>query len=335
MDKRYQVFVSSTYEDLKEERKEVIQALLELDCIPAGMELFPASNEEQWSLIKRVIDNSDYYLLIIGGRYGSMNEEGKSYTHMEYEYATSIGKPTIAFLPQYPDKIPSGKCETTKSSQKKLENFKKLISHGRMVKFWVDPINLGSLVSRSIIMLIKNFPAKGWVRAETITNEQILNELFLLQKENKKLQKEIECYTTTSPIGSEQLQQGNDLFEIDCFYYYNNETIKHSIKLKFTWNQIFYQISPYLIAPCHDILFKAAFDPLITNAISESNRLFNKELISAFISDTSFNQIKVQLRSLGLINIYSDLSSTKKTEEYWKLTKYGDNEMTKLLAIKK
>ncbi len=50
-EKRFQVFVSSTFQDLVEERREVIQALLELDCIPAGMELFPATNEDQWALI--------------------------------------------------------------------------------------------------------------------------------------------------------------------------------------------------------------------------------------------------------------------------------------------
>jgi len=71
MDKRYQVFVSSTYEDLREERQEVIQALLELDCIPAGMELFPAADEDQWTLIRKVIDDCDYYIVIIAGRYGS------------------------------------------------------------------------------------------------------------------------------------------------------------------------------------------------------------------------------------------------------------------------
>ena len=55
MDKRYQVFVSSTYVDLTDERQAVIQTLLEMDCIPAGMELFPASDDEQWSLIKRAL----------------------------------------------------------------------------------------------------------------------------------------------------------------------------------------------------------------------------------------------------------------------------------------
>ena len=62
MDKRYQVFVSSTYEDLQAERREVMQALLALDCIPTGMELFPAADEESWTLIKRFIAGCDYYL---------------------------------------------------------------------------------------------------------------------------------------------------------------------------------------------------------------------------------------------------------------------------------
>ena len=66
MEKRYQVFISSTFRDLELERQEVMHALLELDCIPSGMELFPAANETQWNLIKKVIDDCDYYVLVIG-----------------------------------------------------------------------------------------------------------------------------------------------------------------------------------------------------------------------------------------------------------------------------
>jgi len=99
MDKKYQVFVSSTFRDLQDERKQVIQALLELDCIPCGMELFQASDDDQWTLIKRVIDDCDYYLVVIAGRYGSM-KDGVSYTEREYDYAVSQNKPVIAFLHQ-------------------------------------------------------------------------------------------------------------------------------------------------------------------------------------------------------------------------------------------
>jgi hypothetical protein len=68
METKHQVFVSSTYRDLEEERRSVIHALLELDCIPSGMELFPATDEDAWSLIKEVIDGCDYYILVIGGK---------------------------------------------------------------------------------------------------------------------------------------------------------------------------------------------------------------------------------------------------------------------------
>ena len=84
---RHQVFLSSTFTDLKEERAEVIQAIWELDCIPTGMEAFLASNESQWSMITGVIDTCDYYILIIGGRYGTLTEDGISYTEREYNYA--------------------------------------------------------------------------------------------------------------------------------------------------------------------------------------------------------------------------------------------------------
>ena len=78
-EKKYQVFVSSTYEDLVEERKEVVQAILECGCIPAGMELFPGSSRSQWEVIKQVIDDSDYYVMILAGKYGSegIDEDGK------------------------------------------------------------------------------------------------------------------------------------------------------------------------------------------------------------------------------------------------------------------
>lgn len=86
--KKFQVFISSTYIDLIEERRKVLDVLLMADCIPAGMEAFVATDNEQFEVIKKVIDLCDYYVLIIGQRYGSINEStGISYTEMEYEYA--------------------------------------------------------------------------------------------------------------------------------------------------------------------------------------------------------------------------------------------------------
>lgn len=55
MNKKYQVFVSSTYEDLIDERKLVSNALLESNCIPAGMELFPAAKKNHGKSLKMLL----------------------------------------------------------------------------------------------------------------------------------------------------------------------------------------------------------------------------------------------------------------------------------------
>lgn len=51
------------------------------------MELFGATGIDQWEYIRNEIDNSDYYLLILAGRYGSLHEDGIGYTELEYDYA--------------------------------------------------------------------------------------------------------------------------------------------------------------------------------------------------------------------------------------------------------
>ena len=96
MNVKYQVFVSSTYEDLRAERDQVVKAILEMGHIPVGMEMFSAADEEQWSLIARTIEEVDYYVVILAHRYGS-TVAGVSYTEKEYDHAVSCGVPTLGF----------------------------------------------------------------------------------------------------------------------------------------------------------------------------------------------------------------------------------------------
>lgn len=90
MDIKYQVFISSTYEDLQEERQKVQEAILSMYQFPIGMEMFSADDSEQWEIIRETIDTSDFYILIIEHRYGSIIKEGKdagmSYTEKEFRW---------------------------------------------------------------------------------------------------------------------------------------------------------------------------------------------------------------------------------------------------------
>src|SRR5207253_1332631 len=169
----YQVFVSSTFADLKDERRAVIQALMEMDCIPAGMELFPAADEEQWAFIRKVIDDCDYYLVVVGGRYGTLTAEGISYTEKEYDYACAKGIKVIAFLHERPDEIPVGRSDIDPSIREKLGAFREKLSTGRLVKFWRSPEQLPGLVALSLAKTIKAYPAVGWVRASNASSPEL------------------------------------------------------------------------------------------------------------------------------------------------------------------
>ena len=120
--KKYQVFVSSTYVDLQDERKAILKQLLELDCIPAGMELFPSTDEDQWTFIQQVIDESAYYIVIVGAKYSSVAEDGLSYTEKEFDYTVSKGIPVLGFVHGKPEAIPQGKCEIDPDRRKKIRS---------------------------------------------------------------------------------------------------------------------------------------------------------------------------------------------------------------------
>lgn len=341
MEKRYQVFVSSTYEDLQEERREVMQALLELDCIPAGMELFPASNDDQWSLIKKVIDDCDYYIVIIGGRYGSTNADGISYTEMEYRYAVETNKPIIAFLHKKPEEIKSKFSEQAPNGKTKLEDFRQLAQQ-KMVKYWTTASELGGVVSRSMIKLINNSPAVGWVKATNLLNETTLLEILDLKKENEALKLSFNQLATIAPAGNDKLAQGDDSVTIEVrLKGFNKKDIRlnKDVGITTTWNELFASVSPYLTIECDE---ESMIEHLLEHLLKVGREAILKVKAELFsdIDDFSlptmnFQKIKIQFKALGLITQSKKNKSIRDSGCYWTLTDYGDFIMTQLIAVKK
>jgi len=344
MDKRYQVFVSSTYEDLRGERQEVMQALLELDCIPSGMELFPAANEDQWTLIKGVIDDCDYYVVVIGGRYGSVGRAGLSYTQMEYEYAVSQGKPVMAFLHKEPGALPANKCEKTQEGREKLEHFRTLAQE-KMCRFWTSAADLGSVVSRSLIKLIKTHPAIGWVRADLLPDQSTAEEILRLRKQIEELEKSLD----SSPAGTELFSQGEETVALDYTYNVYKDPTKtyrpderYRDTLVTTWNSLFAVISPALIDEAPDRLLKEALDGFVAQQCAAALRKqypdFKEYALKEFtLFSEDFNTIKVQFLALRLISnsAKKKARSVSDRNAYWTLTPYGESVMISLRAIRK
>jgi hypothetical protein len=330
MDKRYQVFVSSTYVDLQDERQSVIQTLMEMDCIPAGMELFPAADEEQWEFIKKVIDDCDYYLLIVGGRYGSLSDDGLSFTEKEFDYAVSKGIKIIALLHESPDSLPRSKTEVNNESHKKLLEFRKKVSDGRLVRFWNEPSQLPGEVSLSLNKTIKMFPAVGWVRADSTASPELLAEINELRKENTSLKIHLSDSQPPQNILPElDLADFESSIQLVGQYSvnahdFNVDTSYNRWATSTTWAELFATISPFLI----DKPVESSINQFIAKHYAGAST--NDYRISDFLVNTQIlYTIRIQLVALNLIVVKHYVDTCK-----WELTDKGTRKMLESRVIK-
>ncbi|HEY0167895.1 MAG TPA: DUF4062 domain-containing protein [Jatrophihabitans sp.] len=355
--KRYQVFVSSTYLDLKLERKAVIAALLECDAFPARMELFPAADDDAWTLIKRVIDDSDYYLLVIGGKYGSLDPvDDVGYTEKEYDYAVKQGKPVMAFLHAKPEQIPMVLSESTEAMQAKLSAFREKVRSSKHVKFWDGPDSLAGQVALSFNRFIRSYPAVGWVRADTLTNAQSLQALADAHARIEDLQQQLGAVRTGPPPGTEGLAQGSEEFTLPFLVrgsYKNANGGQTSaaewVFLSVEWNEVFAAIGPSLLQECEESALRDALQSQVgllkymelRDGFQQS--IMNKHtavsantirITSREVDDEDFGTVLVQLMALGLIEKSSRKRSVNDTRSYWSLTPFGQTRVIQLRALK-
>lgn len=346
MERRYQVFISSTYTDLIDERREVIQALLEMDAVPAGMEMFPAANEDQWSLIRGVIDASDYYLVIVGGRYGSTTVEGISYTEMEYDYAIESGIPVMGFVHADPDSIPKGKSEMGAEAAKKLDDFRSKVKT-RMVKPFSTPSELGSVVSRGLIKLIKNNPREGWVRGSNALTPETQTQIAELRAQVAEL-KQLRAETDKrKPLDVEGFAQGDDEVQlgVEVEGYNHDDEDEPSYKRtryiwrpKFptNWNRILEAVGPSLLNEANQVELEKSLSDFAWKLWNQHPKLQP----STIETQTSFKPLPasvedviVQFFTLGIIEHGVKKRAISDRGKYWALTPTGQDQMMRLRAM--
>jgi len=140
------------------------------------MELFPAASTEKWNLIRRVIDECDYYFVIIAGRYGSRGSDGRSYTEMEFDYAIETEKPVIGFYHEDILDLPGSKLEKTDAGKESLLRFTEKVKT-KVCRPWRSPEALGSAVKSAVFHEIEFNPQPGWIRATSQADPALIIKL--------------------------------------------------------------------------------------------------------------------------------------------------------------
>lgn len=213
MEKKYQIFISSTYEDLVNERQEIVQAILRADHIPAGMELFKGGRPQE-EIIEEWIQASDLYILLLGARYGSLRPEGDmSYTEWEYRKAIEMKIPhvVIALSDDYINE--KYDAQNSQLGNPKFQEFRSHIFASELVGLVSNKDQIIGEVSQQLNDLIRKNKTSlvGWVRGDVVdelesakksisnlqnqlnrSNERVIqksNEIISIQRqENIKLQ---------------------------------------------------------------------------------------------------------------------------------------------------
>jgi len=330
MNKKYQVFISSTYEDLKAERKAVEETIIRSGDIPVGMEAFPAADEVQFEFIKTVIDSCDYYVLIIGGRYGSLASEGISFTEKEYHYAVSKNIPVLVFPHGDPESIPVLKSEKSAESAKLLQAFIEKASSGRLRKTWTTIDGLKLAIRESLDYAKATKPRPGWVRGDSIASIETLMEIESLRKANSELKEQIQRETPDlgfEPAGLDTVYdiRGTKTQPVRTEYgdVYGAPSVwstKESLK------KIFSFVGPNMRG---DLIHSALNNRIgIAVQTGPESSLFEPEYIKVDADD--FNSILLQLEALGLIETSRTKTAAKNNADYSRLTAKGINYLMRL-----
>lgn len=297
LNKKYSIFISSTYEDMKLYRQSVHDAVLKDGNFPIAMENFIASNKSQWDVIKQLIKECDYYLLIVGFRYGSIDPESKiSYTQKEYEYALSNGKPILSFfIDESFDTIKDDDLTNINLFKEKIK------TNGKLSKFCTNKNNLSSDIISALHSEMKSSEQSGWIRADAFNS---------LQNKYNKLQNEYNLLL--NPTNFDDCMSLDEKIELYGYMDNFNPWYKNDI-YKNIFITIAHQIFDYFP---EDFLFT-----LITRSIDFPNQIPE---YSITLDESSKIKIRNKFKQLNLIS-FDDITHKGKTTILWKLTEKGKN----------
>jgi hypothetical protein len=147
------IFISSTFEDLKEHRRTVWEMLRKRPDVKVhGMEEFGARAETPLETCMAEVEQADVYVGIVGFRLGSVDRaSGKSFTQLEFERAVELTKRRLIYIAdEKTATFPAIAFEKDTRSQSKLNAFKSTLREQQVIQTFSTPTDLAEKIQRDI-----------------------------------------------------------------------------------------------------------------------------------------------------------------------------------------
>ncbi|PPT54898.1 DUF4062 domain-containing protein [Xanthomonas arboricola] len=317
MSSKFQIFVSSTFRDLHEERDLVIKAILEMGHIPVGMEMFSAADEEQWNIIKKQIDESDYYIVVCAHCYGTCDANGLSYTEKEYDYAISKGIPALGFILDDNVSWPKERSDSEKNIVVRLEAFKEKVKR-KPVSFWKNGEDLYGRCSIALMKAFNAYPREGWVRSSKVQDAAAAKEIVRLSAENADLRQKIKNF-------EEQEKKQSDVKEVMAtlrnskqkIAFYKKGAADWEFGKKVTLYQVFEVVAP-------ELQVEFSLSEIARYIATHINDVPFKELRNTWPTPrNTLRSLLADLAALGCVEPSKRRKPVSDKEEYWSLSPLG------------
>ncbi|MDR1574598.1 MAG: DUF4062 domain-containing protein [Treponema sp.] len=304
---QYHLFVGSTLDDLKNERRELFRIIMELGHVPLTAEYIDPSEKDSRRLLQKTIEECDYFVALSAYRYAA---------ETEYAIAVQKGIPVIALIIDEKARWKASKKETDAEMIQKVAEYQRKLRAGAH-ETWLGTADLCQKAQSVLIREMNLNPRAGWVRGDEAIRPLVANELARLSGENDMLRRQIK-------IGSgemvarlrEQMRKALKLLALNTaplsFYYVSGDNWENT--RQFRYLRIFKLLAPELA---------------LGKTTSEVSRflgtVLNPDLEKTVRKDypTPSNTIKKIMADFELLRLVKCANSGNAGDEIWEITEYG------------
>ncbi|HJF28548.1 MAG TPA: DUF4062 domain-containing protein [Acinetobacter lwoffii] len=296
LDKRYQVFISTSGADMRPERIILSQTLVGMGFFSWGLEQRTPLNT---AFARRQIDDCDYVVILLGSQYGEQSVSGVGYMHLEYIYAVAKQKPIIVFMHEDPDSRDPDLHDSKPELKEKFKEFRQLLQNEADQVFRYRSLrDLEMAVRLNMSQILEHYPVAGWVRPQ---NTQALHDEIdqlktrLAQLEQEMGTREIDPFLSLPKVSMHELLS----FEYRMHAYQDGNFKELKVQKKLTWAQLLQILGSTFINPTPEEFFSKRMNEYLNetgleDAHAEMPRAH--AVARAQINIRALHSIKMQMR---------------------------------------
>lgn len=252
LDKRYQVFISTSGAEMQPERIILSQTLVGMGFFSWGLEQRTPLNT---AFARRQIDDCDYVVILLGSQYGEQSVSGVGYMHLEYIYAVTKQKPIIVFMHEDPASRDPSLHDTKPELQEKFKEFRQLLQQEADQVFCYRTLrDLEMAVRLNMPQMLERYPVSGWVRPQ---NTQALHdEIDQLKAKVAQLERdggtrEVDPFLSLPKVSMHEVFS----FEYRMHAYQDGNFKELKVQKRLTWAQLLAILGSTFINPTPEEFF--------------------------------------------------------------------------------